>query len=354
MARNSCFTNPLDRFYGLLGMGSSDTGPEFQDVEMIPNYDMSVADCYREFAKQHLSIHDDMYRLFTAVQHDRHVRPDWPSWTPDWRVCKTRIGINQAIYELDLSWFDNIQQIGPSMQGEQECVTLRGFRIATLRSLIADKPPVLGHETILGHEVISGHEVWALEKVYLKSLLVAMADLTSPSFIGLAACVGHSCVERLHRQPFGQLEEPMTIDGDFLPHHFSATAFLNDWTAEECEAKVRERIADTEIHEEMDKASREKWSQVSATNFEIKARQALTGRAFFQTMGKWVIVGPDMAGGGDEVVVVHGCPSPFLLRPAADGMWYMLGECYVPSETVADIAKEKLDKEEKFEVFTIR
>ena len=52
-----------------------------------------------------------------------------------------------------------------------------------------------------------------------------------------------------------------------------------------------------------------------------------------------------MAGSGDEVVVVHGCVSSFLLRPAADGMWYIVGECYVSSETVADIVKERLDKE---------
>jgi hypothetical protein len=95
----------------------------------------------------------------------------------------------------------------------------------------------------------------------------------------------------------------------------------------------------------LDKFQREKWSQVYAINFEIKARQALTSCAFFETISKWIVVGSDMAGSGDEVVVVHGCVSPFLLRPAADGMWYIIGECYVPSETVADTVKERLDKE---------
>ena len=66
----------------------------------------------------------------------------------------------------------------------------------------------------------------------------------------------------------------------------SATAFLRDLTAEECEANVHEQFIDAEICEDLNKFQREKWSQVYAINFEIKARQALTRCAFFETISK--------------------------------------------------------------------
>lgn len=45
----------------------SEAEAEIQDVRIIPNYDISVAECYREFSKQHLSTHDDIHRLLIAV-----------------------------------------------------------------------------------------------------------------------------------------------------------------------------------------------------------------------------------------------------------------------------------------------
>ena len=136
---------------------------------------------------------------------------------------------------------------------------------------------------------------------------------------------------------------PTVVAGDMIPHIMNCMAFLLD-----CSAEVVER--DMERYRE----DHPEWfGEVSALDFEVKARQTLTGRAFFRTEAGWHGVGPDMVGEEDEIVIFQGCPHPFLLRPAANGMWYILGECYVPSEEVSKVVKDKLKKGEQFEDFII-
>jgi hypothetical protein len=53
LARKNTSTDPLDRIYGMLAMSDPDSAPS-DDVQIEPSYEMSVLQCYTQFAKRYL------------------------------------------------------------------------------------------------------------------------------------------------------------------------------------------------------------------------------------------------------------------------------------------------------------
>jgi hypothetical protein len=49
----------------------------------------------------------------------------------------------------------------------------------------------------------------------------------------------------------------------------------------------------------------------------------------FLTQSEMFGLGPNGMRADDVVVVLHGATVPFVLRPAEDGLWRLVGECYV-------------------------
>lgn len=67
----------------------------------------------------------------------------------------------------------------------------------------------------------------------------------------------------------------------------------------------------------------------SADRFFEQCMDDGCGRTLFITSTGMLVLGPGNMLPGDVVVVLHGTPIPFILRPASDGLWRLAGECYV-------------------------
>jgi len=59
------------------------------------------------------------------------------------------------------------------------------------------------------------------------------------------------------------------------------------------------------------------------------ARYFMLGRCFFSTDKGYIGLGPKLASPEDNIVVFAGCDSPMVLRPAENGRYRIVGECFI-------------------------
>jgi hypothetical protein len=64
-------------------------------------------------------------------------------------------------------------------------------------------------------------------------------------------------------------------------------------------------------------------------------------------------IGPEAMLPGDTVVVLHGAAIPFVLRPADDGLWRFVGECYLYDVNEGRVHREWKEKGSVSEKFCI-
>ncbi|RFU25577.1 hypothetical protein B7463_g10763, partial [Scytalidium lignicola] len=77
-------SDPRDHVYGLLGLINLDIVPDYGE-------NMTVADVFVEVARHCLKAHPLDSLCFAGIEHSRNgpdslIRPDSPSWVPDWRL----------------------------------------------------------------------------------------------------------------------------------------------------------------------------------------------------------------------------------------------------------------------------
>ena len=77
----------LDRVYGLLGLPSTNLGPDGRPF-IEPNYNLDIQDVYRAVALRIIETEENL-SLLSSVQHDpdfRSSRESWESWVPKWDI----------------------------------------------------------------------------------------------------------------------------------------------------------------------------------------------------------------------------------------------------------------------------
>ncbi|KAJ3551919.1 hypothetical protein NPX13_g11244 [Xylaria arbuscula] len=57
--------------------------------------------------------------------------------------------------------------------------------------------------------------------------------------------------------------------------------------------------------------------------------RSLAGRSIFTTKAGYIGLAPESAVPGDEICVIVGCTTPFVLRPVTDCQRIVVGDCYI-------------------------
>ena len=74
--------------------------------------------------------------------------------------------------------------------------------------------------------------------------------------------------------------------------------------------------------------------------YDQAVRNVARGRRVFAATGCHVGLGPNVLRDGDIVTVLLGGPVPYVLRPLRSGMYYFVGECYVPGYMLGEAVAE--------------
>jgi hypothetical protein len=91
----------------------------------------------------------------------------------------------------------------------------------------------------------------------------------------------------------------------------------------------------------------------SADRLLYECKDGLHGHTVFITSTGMLCVGPEVWLPGDVVVVLHGASLPFVLRPASDGLWRLVGECYLYDVNEGRVHREWEEKGSVSEKFCI-
>lgn len=118
-------TNPKDRIYGLLGHPSANVGDR---VFIEPDYDLSVAQVYVQFAVEVIKSTRGL-RILSAVEHDAAPASEsLPTWVPNWNT------------ETKCTMLATVAPAAPAREQSEEfprildnnILSVRGFKIDTV------------------------------------------------------------------------------------------------------------------------------------------------------------------------------------------------------------------------------
>ncbi|KAH6863055.1 hypothetical protein B0T12DRAFT_343986 [Alternaria alternata] len=91
----------------------------------------------------------------------------------------------------------------------------------------------------------------------------------------------------------------------------------------------------------------------SADRFVSRCSRDATDRCLFITSTEMLGIGPHAMIPGDVVVMLHGAEVPFVLRPVDNGLWRLIGECYLYDVNEGRVHREWKEKGSVSEKFTI-
>jgi hypothetical protein len=77
-------------------------------------------------------------------------------------------------------------------------------------------------------------------------------------------------------------------------------------------------------------------------------KRSAVGRKLFRAEGKYIGLGPASLDAGDQVCVLFGGRTPFVLRPLGDGNFRFIGECYVHGIMCGELLNQGRKKRREF------
>jgi hypothetical protein len=294
--------DPRDRVFGLLGIPTTDADPENGHLFVKPNYFMSSLEVYKEVMEQALK-HDlltgentNISLLLSAIQHHSHkveeaqvdqfLRcPDsalmgedgWPSWIPRWGKCVTQL----------------------------LCSSSRSLTSVSIPLKIIYQPRLTLHIAGLRHGSI--------------------AHLSSPTPTPLKSPLIQSILQTGSKD--GRKALAMTLTGG------------NSWYG--TPADPHQHLSDFEAYYSKICTSNTTFEEEAVHRYTQALENATTGRMVFLTSAPTQIgLGPSAAVQGDEITILEGASTPFVLRRVQgsndhmeqdqDEKWYrVVGECYI-------------------------
>lgn len=267
--------DPRDRIYAVLSL----LGDKDKAIGIRPDYIRTFSDVFRDVTVKVIQHHKSV-AILTECQLNGAFSP---SWVPDWsEKSKTRVPIRPVSSASS--------NIAASFEFSPDSKTLRlaGVLVSTIRQLV--------------HGAVAG----TMSASDLRSLLGGK-DLPSRYAGGGTVLAAYATALLLGR--FREAREPP------LPHQSSL---------EECK-DLLVRIASG------DECGGTEDTKLLRT-FEYRA----AGRRLFEGTGGLLGMAPSQAEEGDEICVFLGCHVPLAIRPAGEGRFKVVGECYVPGVSAGE------------------
>ena len=311
------FNEPRDRIYGLLGMKTREcdlaNGQSFID----PDYNITTMECYRRVTAKLLAKRHD-FRILSWRRSVPQSAKDWPSWVPDlYQSSRTSFaGFDDAdIQKKDIS---GLVQISETSFGGVQCIEISGFKVDTINREIKE------YVALSDFDMVDGRYVLPVFQALLRRLEHIHGQQC------LAVTFGNS--SRYLPLDSARIKNLLSEYGAFLGRDFVQDIYLptNSWVYDRDDSFVP-----------------------SADRFASRCAVDETERCLFITSTEMLGIGPRAMIPGDVVVVLHGGQIPFVLRPTDNGLWRLVGECYLYDVNEGRVHREWEEKGSVSEKFTI-
>ena len=313
------FSDPKDRIYGLLGLKTSDHDPADGRLLIDPDYSITTVECYRRVASKLLLEWHDLRVLSWAGRSFGSVG-DWPSWVPDWN--RTRGSFLGPVN--DENWARNerssLTKVWETTKSGRDCIGISGFRVD-----IADR-------------IVNEYADWtdladrSRGHGRLQAILLSLAHVYSQECL---ACTFGNWLR------YRRLSSTRSANLLAQYHAFMSRDFTKDMYQQPVPARLFDSDDDTSSF------------TPSADKFFGRCEHDRHGNTLFITSTEMLVLGPENMLPGDVVVILHGTPIPFVLRPVSDGLWRLVGECYVYDVNEGRIHREWEEKGSVSEEFCI-
>ncbi|KAH7385304.1 heterokaryon incompatibility protein-domain-containing protein [Phaeosphaeria sp. MPI-PUGE-AT-0046c] len=272
-----------DKVYAALGLA-------YDDLGIVPNYSLTVADVLLELTKRSLEA-GDFSVLHDAgtpmLGSDQGLHPSFvPSLRPESRQHRPRPlgGFDEPRYEAGRSRMSCIQSL------ESSSIRIRGVKVASVH--------------------------------YLNNFAEDIKDLTTGRGLGLKPqlLAAYNRITSDLNAYYGHVDFPndyfklsfwQTVNVGFVPTRADLPAYKKGLDFQFLDLPYRQNIAECTKH-----------------------------RAFFMTEQGFIGLAPEWAQAGDEIVIFDGAETPFLLRPKSTGTgeqaWILVGDCYLDHWMLGD------------------
>lgn len=284
--RSAQATDPRDKVYALLGLAQGE-----KSIMPQPDYSISVRDTYLKVAKYWFHVKSGNDLTFLNYVQGRNEANNLPSWVPDWSVPATTALL--ASHNLRAAGDSTILATFPShtsISSTSACLTVRGVRLLTVKAV----------------EVLS--TTGFAERHH--------AEMISP-FSDPYPTTTQSYLEVYPKA----LNPTSTSDFKILSEHKSST-FWPHISACSPKNEDPESLPPRYTQADLDKTLTYSYCVGLKEGYPV-------GRRFFVSNEGLMGLVPDGVAAGDEICILFGGYTPFVIRRLEGGNYEFIGECYV-------------------------
>lgn len=294
-------TDPRDKIYTLLEVRLLKGYKGDRILRLVPSYDTSVQDLYKQFARYFISkgkVHSILEQCGAE-----HLIQDLPSWSPDWSVCERIARI--SAFDKSIEPERKFRASGDLLQAfkfshNMDILLIEGILITQIKSITSFATPNSTTGTTAA-------------QILLESLLLVLnQDISEPTPIDFI----QNRIEALEEAYMDGLGQAYVAGGTKMDaRERTLTAIPND------QFTIKTNSQMTPI---------DPISTPSNTNDWILIRTGLllSGRRFCVSSDGYFGIVPKETQVHDWICVFLGVPVPFVIRKCEDG-YILVGDCYV-------------------------
>ncbi|KAK4569323.1 hypothetical protein LTR86_003085 [Recurvomyces mirabilis] len=327
-------SDPRDKVYGLLGIlvGSTQRFPT-ETHRLKADYRKSLELVFQEATQDAISLDGDLRVLHGQSFLTRGLK-GMPSWIPDWSNRGEGAPTAFLLEYYRLRWC-----IAPRICFRNKALLLRGRMIDRIDfvtdTMSCEKPLPDIKKIILKLSQLTspaGPRQVSKESSGYERLLEAWDTLGDRDY-----CCGRSLQEALWRTLIGNIARHRPAQIDYEQHFQAvmATMLLRERgvvTENITESRMVKLDPESKLKLLTDKVALDLWiiaEQRDSRPYFLELVNTIQGRIFFVTLRGYMGFAAPGTAIGDEVSVLGGGWTPFVLRPSDKGCYNMVGDSYV-------------------------